>query len=532
MKNNIKYRYTTFMIPLLLLGCNSHDISKEYSETQSYTEFASPATMSSGAMPMMAYAQPSQHQENIPQNKFLSITPNGVIETKTTPVSTFSIDVDTAAYSYIRRKLSSGDMPSHDVVRIEEMINYFSYDYPKVETDIPFSVHTEVAKTPWNKNTLLMKVALNAKQDNVEKRPDANLVFLIDVSGSMQGEDKLDLIKKGLDAVVKKLTKNDRVSIVVYAGRTELLLDGVAGHKHANISNIIDRLGAGGSTNGGAGIKLAYRAAGDNYIENGINRVIIASDGDFNVGTVNHQSLIDLVKREAESGVELTVLGVGEGNLNDATMEQLADQGNGNYAYLDTVKEAYRVLGKNMLSTIFTVARDVKIQVEFNPEQVAEYRLIGYENRLLAQEDFNNDHADAGELGAGQDITALYEITLTDSQFKFMEALRYTKPKPLTKNSNELAYVKVRYKPLNSVVSRLTKHVVAKSDVLSKDKVSSNFKFAAAVASFGQRLRLSKYNNGFSYDDILSLINKEQYKDVERALFVDMVTMAKTIEGI
>ncbi|MCK5263942.1 MAG: von Willebrand factor type A domain-containing protein, partial [Gammaproteobacteria bacterium] len=348
-----------------------------------------------------------------------------------------------------RNYLSNGSMPPSAAVRIEELINYFDYDYPAAKDDQAFAVATEVATAPWNEDALLLRIGLQAKQADLDTRPDANLVFLLDVSGSMHGDDRLGLIKKGVRIMLKQLTANDRVSIVVYAGASGLVLDSAAGNHYAQILSAMDQLSAGGSTHGSAGIRLAYKTAKQNFIKDGINRVILATDGDFNIGTVDHQSLIDMVKREAGDGVELTVLGVGRGNYNDATMEQLADQGNGNYAYLDNVKEANRVLGRHLLSNLFTVARDVKLQVEFNPSLVAEYRLIGYENRTLDREDFNNDKADAGEMGAGHNVTALYEIVLNDSKGRRVDPSRYQNEQAIGSSSDELAFIKVRYKPLD-----------------------------------------------------------------------------------
>jgi len=500
------------------------DQERESLRKQSEIKLSSTSVMSSETT--------SYGEAFVSQDKFISLQRNGIKQTTTSPVSIFSIDVDTAAFSYIRQSIVNGEMPSSDVVRIEEMINYFDYDYSVADDNSEFSVTTEIATSPWNKDSLLLQIGLKGQEPALNTRPDANLIFLIDVSGSMEGDDRLGLIKKGLHQMVKQLTAQDRVSVIVYAGQTTLLLDGVPGDKKAQISSVINKLVAEGSTNGGSGIYLAYKAARQNLIKNGINRVIIATDGDFNIGTVDHQTLIDMVKREAKSGVQLSVLGVGKGNFNDATMEQLADQGNGNYAYLDTVKEAHRVLGRNMLSTLLTVARDVKIQVEFNPSQVAEYRLIGYENRELAQEDFNNDKADAGELGAGHTVTALYEITLNDSKGKRIGPLRYQTKVKTDVKEDELAYVKVRYKPADKNKSILKSYAVKKTEIKNLNKATHNLKFAAAVASFGQLLRQSKYSQSISYDDVINLVKQSKGNDEhgERAEFLAIVEMAEKIE--
>ena len=475
--------------------------------------------------PPPGYMKPSN-------DRFLPIENQGIHLVSSEPVSTFSVDVDTAAYSIVRSYLSNGNMPPSDAVRIEELINYFDYDYPSAKDDQVFAVDTEVATAPWNDDALLLRIGLQAKQADLEARPDANLVFLLDVSGSMHGDDRLGLIKKGVRIMLKQLTANDRVSIVVYAGASGLVLDSAAGNHYAQILSALDQLSAGGSTHGSAGIRLAYKTAKQNFIKDGINRVILATDGDFNIGTVDHQSLIDMVKREAGEGVELTVLGVGRGNYNDATMEQLADQGNGNYAYLDNVKEANRVLGRHLLSNLFTVARDVKLQVEFNPSHVAEYRLIGYENRTLAREDFNNDKADAGEMGAGHNVTALYEIVLNESKGRRVDPSRYQNEQAVGSSSDELAFIKVRYKPLDNDESQLSTYPVSKLDIKSIDKASDDFKYSAAVAAFGQLLRQSKYTNEFTYDDVQALVRQSRGADVngERGSFLGLVELAKNTD--
>ena len=473
----------------------------------------------------------SAHKESN-KDRFLPIENQGIHLVSSEPVSTFSVDVDTAAYSVVRNYLSNGSMPPSAAVRIEELINYFDYDYPAAKDDQAFAVATEVATAPWNEDALLLRIGLQAKQADLDTRPDANLVFLLDVSGSMHGDDRLGLIKKGIGIMLKQLTANDRVSIVVYAGASGLVLDSAAGNHYAQILSAMDQLSAGGSTHGSAGIRLAYKTAKQNFIKDGINRVILATDGDFNIGTVDHQSLIDMVKREAGDGVELTVLGVGRGNYNDATMEQLADQGNGNYAYLDNVKEANRVLGRHLLSNLFTVARDVKLQVEFNPSHVAEYRLIGYENRTLAREDFNNDKADAGEMGAGHNVTALYEIVLNESKGRRVDPSRYQNEQAVGSSSDELAFIKVRYKPLDKDESQLSTYPVSKLDIKSIDKASDDFKYSAAVAAFGQLLRQSKYTNEFTYDDVQALVRQSRGADVngERGSFLGLVELAKNID--
>ncbi|MBT8443868.1 MAG: VWA domain-containing protein, partial [Gammaproteobacteria bacterium] len=332
------------------------------------------------------------------------------------PVSTFSIDVDTGSYSNVRRFLNGGTLPPEDAVRVEELINYFSYDYPVPDSlDQPFSVSTDVAAAPWNADKLLLQIGIKGYELSTAERKSANLVFLVDVSGSMNSQDKLPLLKNALKMLTRQLSAEDRVSMVVYAGASGIVLEPTAGDEHARISRALDQLTAGGRTNGASGIRMAYDMAEEGFIEGGINRVVLATDGDFNVGTVDFDALIDIVERERKVGTSLTTLGFGSGNYNDHLMEQLADAGNGNHAYIDTLNEARKVLVDQLGSTLQTIAKDVKIQVEFNPAVVAEYRLIGYENRVLRREDFNNDKIDAGEIGAGHTVTAIYELALVDS---------------------------------------------------------------------------------------------------------------------
>lgn len=521
---------------LLACGSNVEESIKADIENMPQAEMRAQALMAASATQRVKSSLKRSFSRSpyIPpsNDRFLPIENQGIHLVSSEPVSTFSVDVDTAAYSIVRSYLVDGSMPSSDAVRIEELINYFDYDYPQAKEDQAFAVDTEVSTAPWNKDALLLRIGLQAKQADLTTRPDANLVFLLDVSGSMHGDDRLGLIKKGVGIMLNKLTANDRVSIVVYAGASGLVLDSATGKQHAQILSALAKLSAGGSTHGSAGIQLAYKTAKQNFIKDGINRVILATDGDFNIGTVDHQSLIDMVKREATEGVELTVLGVGRGNLNDATMEQLADQGNGNYAYLDNVKEAQRVLGRHLLSNLFTVARDVKLQVEFNPAHVAEYRLIGYENRALATEDFNNDKADAGEMGAGHNVTALYEIMLNGSKGRRIDASRYQNDQAVDSNSDELAFIKVRYKPLDKDESKLSSYPVNKRDIKPADKASDDFKFSAAVSAFGELLRQSKYSNGYTYDDVLALVRQSRGTDVdgERGSFISLIELAKIID--
>lgn len=421
------------------------------------------------------------------------------------PVSTFAVDVDTGSYSNIRRMLNEGRTPPSAAVRTEEMINYFRYDYPApASRKTPFSVTTDMAKTPWNEASRLLRIGLKGYDIHDSERPRANLVFLIDVSGSMGSRDKLPLVKSTLLALADQLGKNDRVSIVVYSGRVGKLLS--ATNKKEHIKEAVDCLYASGSTAGGQALKTAYSTARASFIKGGINRIIMATDGDFNVGTSNTDRLKEMVEKERKSGVTLTMLGYGRGNIRDELMEGIANVGNGNYAYIDSAMEAQKVLGDELSSTLFTIAKDVKIQVEFNPAYVSEYRLIGYENRLLAEEDFDNDAVDAGDIGAGHQVTALYEI-IPAGKKGWLPGRRYQDDKATGngKRNGEMAFVKLRYKLPQGEKSRLISRPLSAS-MLSRDRApSGDMAFATAVAAFGQKLRGDKYLGDYSYSDIRGL---------------------------
>jgi len=447
------------------------------------------------------------------------------------PVSTFSIDVDTGAYANVRRFLNEGRLPPEDAVRVEEMINYFDYDYaPAASRDTPFKVTTEVAKAPWNAEALLMRIGIKGFEIEAKERPVANLVFLVDVSGSMDSPDKLPLLKNAFRMLTDQLTARDRVSMVVYAGSSGVVLEPTPGNQKHRIYAALERLSAGGSTNGASGIELAYQLAHDTFVKGGINRVVLATDGDFNVGTVNFEALVDMAERERSSGVALTTLGFGTGNYNDQLMERLADAGNGNYAYIDTLSEARKVLVSQLNSTLFTIAKDVKIQVEFNPSEVLEYRLIGYENRMLAREDFNNDKVDAGEIGAGHRVTALYEVVPVGARGR-VDPLRYAVKPDIAIDKGELANVRVRYKKPDADSSQLLEYPIHKSSVASADKLSPDFRFAASVAAFGQLLRGGKYTGAFSYGDVATLAKGALSDDNDgyRREFVSLVELARTL---
>ena len=442
----------------------------------------------------------------------------------TEPVSTFSVDVDTGAYANSRRFLSQGALPPKDAVRTEEMVNYFRYSYPAPETRAtPFTVSTELAATPWNAETRLLRIGLRGYDLPRKDRPPANLVFLVDVSGSMFSADKLPLVKTALSGLAAELGPKDKVSIVVYAGAAGMVLEPT--NDTRKIRDALERLQAGGSTAGGAGLQLAYQIARDNRIDGGVNRVILATDGDFNVGVSDNKALIAMIEKQRDSGITLTTLGFGTGNYNEAMMEQIADHGNGNYAYIDSALEARKVLTDEMASTLFTIAKDVKIQVEFNPAMVSQYRLLGYENRALREEDFDNDKVDAGEIGAGHQVTAIYEIVPAGAK-GWIGPRRYgeTPIAGTAAKATELAYVKLRYKLPDGDTSRLIERAVPAGGLRTATAPSGDLAFAAAVAAFGQKLRGDPLLGNFSYADIATLAGKQS--DFWRQEFIRLTAVA------
>ena len=465
---------------------------------------------------------------------YAKIDENPFLEAARAPLSTFSIDVDTASYSNTRRFLSEGRLPPRDAVRIEELINYFSYDYPQPSGSAPFSVTAEGADCPWNARHRLVHIGLQGRRVSTEDMPPANLVFLIDVSGSMQDPRKLPLVKSSLRTLAEQLTARDRVAIVVYAGTSGLVLPSTPGDRKGEIVAAVERLEAGGSTNGGQGIQLAYRVAQDNFIRGGTNRVILATDGDFNVGLTSDDALVRLIEEKRQGGIFLSVLGFGTGNLNDSMMEKLADKGNGNYAYIDTEAEARKALGEQAGATLLTIAKDVKIQVEFNPRLVAGYRLIGYENRLLADRDFNDDRKDAGEIGAGHAVTALYEVVPAGQKVENpgVDALKYQQPEqaPEGAGAGELMTIKLRYKEPDAGASKLLSVGVVDGGGSFRN-ASANFKFAASVAEFGMLLRDSRYKGQASYDGALQLARASAGEDLRgyRTEFVHLVERARSL---
>jgi Ca-activated chloride channel family protein len=467
--------------------------------------------------------------------RYAEISENPFLEAARAPLSTFSIDVDTASYSNVRRFLNQGTLPPKDAVRIEEMINYFEYDYPQPAGDLPFSVNTEVAACPWNAKHKIVQIGLQGRKVSLDNVPPSNLVFLVDVSGSMASPDKLPLLKQGLKTLVNQLSYKDRVAIVVYAGASGLALPSTSAENKDEIMAALDNLEAGGSTNGGQGIKLAYRVAQDNFIANGNNRVILATDGDFNVGLTGDSELVSMIEQKRKSNIFLSVLGFGSGNLNDSMMEKLADKGNGNYAYIDTQEEARKALGGQVAGTLYTIAKDVKIQVEFNPAKVAGYRLIGYENRLLASQDFNDDRKDAGEIGAGHTVTALYEIVPAGQRVENpgVDELRYGKVEPSdTKFNAELLTVKLRYKEPDGDQSKLLTMGLLDNNK-PFENASENLRFASAVAGFGMLLRDSNYKGDTNFGGIWQIANSARGNDLKnyRNEFLELVEKARRMKG-
>jgi Ca-activated chloride channel family protein len=466
---------------------------------------------------------------------YAPIEENRFLAAKQNPLSTFSIDVDAASYSNVRRLLREGVIPPPGAIRIEELINYFDYQYPQPKGDDPFSVNTEMAACPWNPAHRLMLVGLQGKVMPEEKLPAANLVFLIDVSGSMDEPDKLPLVKTSLKMLINQLRDNDRVAIVVYAGNAGLVLPSTAGTEKQKIRDAVDNLEAGGSTAGGAGLELAYKVAAENFIKGGNNRIVLSTDGDFNVGPSSDDALVALVEKERQSGIFLSVLGYGEGNYQDAKMQQLADKGNGNHFYIDNSTEAQRVLVKEFGGTLFTIAKDVKIQVEFNPAAVSAYRLIGYENRMLAAEDFNDDRMDAGELGSGHRVTALYELIpagVSDEFTPSIDELRYQPKKDVVNGTgtDEWMTIKLRYKQPDGDVSRLISETAGK-DFEQVERASDNLRFAAAVAEFGMLLRNSAFREKSSWVQVSNLAKSAFDHDPEgyRHEFVGLAETAASL---
>lgn len=471
-------------------------------------------------MPLQTPA--SESYKDIEENIFKRV--------KIAPLSTFSIDVDKAGYSNIRRMINNGQEIPKDAVKIEEMINYFDFNYPQPKNGKPFSINTEVAQSPWNPDTRIVKIGLQGKIVPLDDIPASNLVFLIDVSGSMNSENKLPLLKSAFTLLTQQLRPQDKVAIVVYAGAAGVVLPSTGGDEKSKILAALNELAAGGSTAGGEGIELAYEIAEQNFIEDGNNRVILATDGDFNVGPSSDSAMEELIEEKRETGIFLTALGFGTGNYQDSKLETLAGKGNGNHAYIDSMQEAQRVLGTEFGGTIYTIAKDVKIQVEFNPAKVQAYRLIGYENRMLAAEDFNDDRKDAGELGSGHTVTALYEIIPVGVKSKFLkdvDDLKYSDSE-IRNAGDELLTVKFRYKKPDGEESKLIMETVDDKN-MKFENASTDFKFATAVALFGTILRDSEYANGASLDKVISLAEAGRGQD-EKGYRAEFIRLVKVLQ--
>ncbi|WP_252274090.1 vWA domain-containing protein [Pseudomonas subflava] len=488
------------------------------------------------SVPMIAPAAPLADSagfgyQDVYREQYQKIESSPVQAVAQQPVSTFSIDVDTGAYANVRRFLNDGSLPPKDAVRLEELVNYFPYAYPKPEGDVPFSVATELATTPWNPETRLLRVAIKATELSAAELPPANLVFLVDVSGSMDRREGLPMVQSTLKLLVDQLRPQDRVALVTYAGNASVVLESTAGSEKAKIRTAIDQLTAGGSTAGESGIQLAYQEAQKGLLEGGINRILLATDGDFNVGISDFETLKQLAADKRKTGVSLTTLGFGTDNYNEQLMEQLADAGDGNYAYIDNLREARKVLVDQLSSTLAVVAKDVKIQVEFNPAEVSEYRLLGYENRALKREDFSNDKVDAGEIGAGHTVTALYEVVPVGAK-GWLEPLRYAQTKEQQGKAGEIAWLRLRYKAPEGGASKLVERPISKGEATPIAKASDDLRFAAAVAAFAQQLKDAKYTGSFGLADSAKLARGAKGEDPFglRGEFVQLVELAQSLQ--
>ena len=468
------------------------------------------------------------------RDRFDHFVENPFVRVKDDARSTFSIDVDTASYALVRSQLARGQKPPGGAVRIEELVNYFDYHYPQPPAGAAFAVAAHVTEAPWSPRHRLLRIGIQGKDVDLSQRPAANLVFLLDVSGSMEPANKLPLLKRGLRLLVEQLEARDRVSMVVYAGASGLVLPPTPGSHRQRILRAIDQLDAGGSTNGGEGIQLAYAQAKQSFVPGGINRVLLATDGDFNVGVTSQSELVSLIQKQAKQGVFLSVLGFGQGNYNDSTLEKLADQGNGNYAYIDKLSEARKVLVEQASGTLMTIAKDVKLQLEFNPRKVEAYRLIGYENRVLEHRDFNDDRKDAGELGAGHTVTALYEVIPAGMRVPepTVDGLKYQAPAALTAaaDTEEFVTVKLRYKAPDADRSRLLE-VPVQDGGSEFARATGDFRFAACVAAFGMLLRDSSYRGNWTLDDIRRVASSLTEGDEHRGEFVTLLDQARSVVG-
>ncbi len=517
---------------LVLCGCGSGvgvDARNAAKDADKKSDQGSAYLHQAEAIPVSAPYQRTEAYEHVAETPFLSAAAN--------PLSTFSIDVDTASYANVRRFLNHGELPPAGAVRIEEMINYFSYNYPPPTDDVPFATHVEMVGCPWNSQHHLARIALKGREIKQDQRPVSNLVFLLDVSGSMTDSNKLPLVKSAMKMLVENFTENDRVAIVVYAGASGVALPSTTADQKDAIFAALDRLHAGGATHGSQGLELAYNVAVQNYVNGGVNRVILCTDGDFNVGTTNQSELVRLIKDKASSGVFLSVLGFGMGNYQDSTLEKLADKGNGNYGYIDTLREARKLFVEQLTGTLITIAKDVKIQVDFNPARVSAYRLVGYENRMLQAEDFRDDSKDAGEIGAGHTVTALYEIVPVGVQSPAAEVdpSEYQQTSGTTPAGNpfEVLTVRLRYKQPDGDTSQELRVPLEHSDK-SFAEASPDFQFATAVAQFGMLLRDSKYKGNSTFEAVREIARANLDWDPHgyREEFVKLVERAMSLKGV
>jgi len=489
-----------------------------------------------GVVSPYAQTAPQPMPGDVDRENYENVDTNPIRMVSADPVSTFSIDVDTASYSNVRRLLNSGRLPPQDAVRTEELINYFRYDYPLPETrQQPFSTNVTVAPSPWAEGRQIVHIGLQGYNIVPRERPPLNLTLLLDVSGSMSDANKLPLVIQSMRMLVEQMNARDRVSIVVYAGAAGAVLEPTPGNERGRIIAALENLHAGGSTAGGEGLRLAYALAEQNFTPNSVNRVIIATDGDFNVGINNPQELEDFVERKRDTGVYLSVLGFGGGNYNDALMQRLAQNGNGVAAYIDTLNEARRVLRDEMASNMFTIANDVKIQVEFNPARVAEYRLIGYETRMLNREDFNNDRVDAGEIGSGHAVTAIYEIVPVGGR-TFNDPLRYQDERAEPSTASEIAFLRIRYKLPGQDTSRLIERPITDRDAVRDiAQAPESTRWATAVAGYGQLLRHDQFmRQGYGYDDVINLAQGARGRDEFgwRAEFIQLARSAESAAAL
>ena len=515
---------------VLLAACSKKETYMNETASVELAPMPAEAQMIAPAPSVMAKDAAYGTAENT--ENYQKIETNSVKSVQSEPVSTFSVDVDTGSYTNVRRFLTAEkSLPPKDAVRIEEMINYFDYQYPAATGAHPFSVYTEIVNSPWQSNAKVVRIGIKAKDINQKQLPPSNLVFLVDVSGSMSDTNKLPLVKRTLKLLTEQLRPQDKVTLITYADGEKLILEPTSGDKKSKIIAAIDQLEAGGATAGEQAIQMAYKEAQKAYIKDGINRILLMTDGDFNVGITDFDTLKNMAAEKRKSGISLSTFGYGSGNYDEELMEQLADSGDGNYSYIDNENEAKKVLQRQLSSTLATVAQDVKIQVEFNPATVKEYRLIGYENRMLKNEDFNNDKVDAGDIGAGHTVTALYEI-IPVGQKGWLSESRYNKPVVTGANAKEYAFVNLRYKQPGQTKSILLSQPIAVG-AKPLDQASTDTRFAIAVAAYGQQLRSPEYNAAMQWNDIISLAQSASKPDEYglRAEFIELLKKAKYLSA-